>query len=92
MILEAICAVKFLAGMIPTCAPPRPAAVGYVEGEYVSLAPIETARIKSVDVRRGDRLKPGDVVAALESTDVEAAVRDAEARFGQASEIGRAHV
>ena len=84
MIIETLCAVSFIARVLPGCAPPKPAAVGYVEGEYVLLAPIETARIKTVEVRRGDRLKPGDVVATLESFDVETAVRDAEARFGQA--------
>ncbi len=84
MILEAFCALGFIATLLPACTPASPAAIGYVEGEYVLLAPIETARLKTVDVRRGDRLKPGDIVATLESYDVEVALRDAEARLGQA--------
>ena len=37
-----------------------PLAVGYVEGEYVLLAPIEVAQVETVSVRRGDRVKAGD--------------------------------
>ena len=85
MILESLCAFGFVASLVPGCAPPKPAIVGYVEGEYVNLAPIDTARIAAVSVRRGDRVKAGDPVATLETTDVEIAVRDAEARLGQAS-------
>jgi HlyD family secretion protein len=81
---ETLCAIGFIASLFSACAPSKPAAIGYIEGEYVLLAPIEIARIKTVDRRRGDRLKPGDVVATLESFDVETAVRDAEARLGQA--------
>lgn len=83
MILETLCAFAVMAKLIAACAPPPPAAVGYVEGEYVSLAPIETAHLIEVPARLGLRVAEGDVVARLETADAEIAVRDAEARLGQ---------
>ncbi len=83
MILEMICAVALIARIEPACAPPSGAAVGYVEGEYVDVAPIDVARVASEYVRRGDRLKAGDRIATLETTDAEIAVRNAEAALGQ---------
>jgi HlyD family secretion protein len=84
MILETVCAIGLLARLVPACAPPRPEAVGYVEGEYVRLAPIDTARITDVAVRRGDRVSAGDAVASIETTDAEIAVQDATAKLAQA--------
>jgi HlyD family secretion protein len=82
--LETFCAIGFIAMLVPACAPPKPEAVGYVEGEYVHLGPVETARIDQVLVRRGERVNEGQTVAILERRDAEIAVRDAEARLGQA--------
>ena len=84
MILETICAVALIAKILPACAPPNSAAVGYIEGEYVNVAPIEIARVANEYVRRGDRLKAGDRIATLETTDAEIAVRNAEAALSQA--------
>lgn len=85
MILETICAIAFIAKILPVCAPPSSAAVGYIEGEYVNIAPIEVARVANEYVRRGDRLKAGDRIATLETTDAEIAVRNAEASLAQAN-------
>jgi HlyD family secretion protein len=50
----------------------------------VLLAPIETAEVRSVAVRRGDRVKPGDTVAVMETSDMTIAVAQAEAALAQA--------
>ncbi len=84
MILETICAIALVAKILPACAPPSNAAVGYIEGEYVNIAPIEVARIANEYVRRGDRLKAGDRIATLETADAEIAVRNAEASLKEA--------
>ena len=84
MILETICALALIARILPACAPPSNAAVGYIEGEYVNIAPIEVARVATEYVRRGDKLKAGDRIATLETTDAEIAVHNAEAALGQA--------
>jgi HlyD family secretion protein len=84
MILEAICAVRLIAHILPLCAPPSNAAVGYIEGEYVAIAPIEVARVVGLYVRRGDALKAGDRIATLETADAEIAVHNAEAALAQA--------
>jgi HlyD family secretion protein len=85
MILETICAVALIAKILPACAPPSNAAVGYIEGEYVNVAPIDVARLANEYVRRGDMLKAGDRIATLETTDAEIAVTNAEAALGQAN-------
>lgn len=85
MILETICAVALIAKILPVCAPPSNAAVGYIEGEYVNVAPIDVARLANEYVRRGDMLKAGDRIATLETTDAEIAVTNAEAALGQAN-------
>jgi HlyD family secretion protein len=85
MILEMVCAVGFIARLVPACFPQIPTAVGYVEGEYVRLAPLDTARITDVLVKRGDSVRVGDLVAKVETRDAEIAVADAEARLSQAS-------
>jgi len=79
-----ICAVPLVSSLFTACAAPPPFATGYVEGEYVRLGPIDTARIERIDVRRGDRVEAGKVVAALETTDAENTVRESEARLVQA--------
>jgi HlyD family secretion protein len=85
VILETICAVRLIASILPACAAPANAAVGYVEGEYVAIAPIEVARVASEYVRRGDVLKAGDRIATLETADAEIAVHNAEAALAQAN-------
>ena len=84
MILESICALTLIARILPACAAPSNAAVGYIEGEYVNIAPIEVARVATAYVRRGDKLKAGDGIATLETTDAEIAVHNVEAALGQA--------
>ena len=84
MTAAALCAIALIGNLLPGCGPPASAIVGYVEGEYVAIAPIEVARIAAESVRRGDVLKAGDPVATLETTDAEIAVDNARSALAQA--------
>lgn len=78
-----VCSLALFQGM-SFCPAPVRTAIGYVEGEYVHLAPIEVARIVTIDRRRGEPVKAGEVVARMETTDSLIAVQDATARLAQA--------
>jgi len=73
-----LCALPFLAGLLG-CPSYDGLAVGYVEGEYVHLAPVSTAELIEVAVRQGDRVAAGAIVARQERTDAEIALAEAEA-------------
>lgn len=79
-----VCAIPLIASLFSACAEPAPLAVGYVEGEYVLIAPIEIAEVRSVAVQRGDRVEAGATLATLEAADAEIAVSQAEAALAQA--------
>jgi HlyD family secretion protein len=83
MIAEFICSFG-IAASLALCGPPTTRIAGYVEGEYVRLGPIDTARIESVAVRRGERVAPGAVVAVLQTDDAQNAVAESDARLVQA--------
>lgn len=77
------CSLAVVGSLLPGCE--TSARIhGYVEGEYVAMAPLDSARIASVDVRRGDRIEAGTVVARLSTDDAEIAVADAVAKLAQA--------
>jgi HlyD family secretion protein len=82
--MSLLCWVPLAASLFSACAGPPPLAVGYVEGEYVLLAPIDVAEVKTVAVRRGDRVTAGQPVAALEDSDATIAVAQAGAAVAQA--------
>lgn len=77
------CSLALVGALLPGC-DDTVRVYGWVEGEYVAMAPLEAARILSVDVRRGDRVERGTVVARLAVDDAEIAVADAGARLAQA--------
>ena len=79
-----LCALPLTASLFTACAGPAPLAVGYVEGEYALLAPIEVAEVDAVSVKRGDRVAAGAKVAVLEDSDAKIAVAQAEAALAQA--------
>ncbi len=79
-----LCAIPVITSLLNACAPAAPLAVGYVEGQFVLLAPTETAQVREVEVHRGDRVAEGDTVAVLEKTDAEIAVAQSEAALAQA--------
>jgi HlyD family secretion protein len=84
MITSFICSFAVFASL-GLCAPPASRVVGYVEGEYVRLGPIDTARIDAVAVRRGERVAAGAVIAQMQDDDARNAVAESEARLVQAS-------
>jgi len=56
---------------------------GYVEGEYVSAAPVATAHIESVFVRRGETVEKGRLLAELDDSDAVLELHQANARLAQ---------
>lgn len=80
-----LCAVPLVASLLSACLPQAPLAVGYVEGEYVLLAPSETAQVLSVNVRRGQRVEAGEALAVMEKRDAEIAIDQAAAALAQAA-------
>jgi HlyD family secretion protein len=79
-----LCAIPLAASLFSACGPAAPLAVGYVEGEFVLLAPIETAQVETVSVQRGDRVEPGKAIVTLERGDADIAVAEAEAALARA--------
>ena len=79
-----LCAIPFVSALIAACAPPPPLATGYVEGEFLLIAPVETVQVERLEVRRGDRVAAGDVLAVMESRDAAIALAEAEAALARA--------
>lgn len=82
--MSLLCGLPFAAALFAACSADAPLAVGYVEGEFVRLAPIETAEVREIAVRRGDHVERGAVLARLEVSDAEIAVAQARAALRQA--------
>ncbi|KQZ15737.1 HlyD family secretion protein, partial [Mesorhizobium sp. Root1471] len=82
--MSILCWIPLAAQLFGACAPAAPLAVGYVEGDYVLLAPIEVAQVETIAVRRGDRVEPGKPLVTLESADATIAVAQAQAALAQA--------
>lgn len=80
-----LCALPLIANLLSGCAAPLPVAAGYVEGEYVLLAPVEIVRIDHLGVKRGDHVEAGDILARMEKADAEIALRQAEAALEQSA-------
>ncbi|SOC84963.1 HlyD family secretion protein [Ensifer adhaerens] len=78
------CALPLISGLIASCGAGAPLATGYAEGDYVLMAPLDVARVETISVRRGDRVKAGASLAAMETQDAEIAVQLATAALGQA--------
>lgn len=79
-----VCTLPLLSALFTACAPVPPFASGYVEGEYVLIAPVATAEIREIAVARGDRVAPGDPLVRLEDRDATIALAQAEAGLQQA--------
>lgn len=80
-----LCTIPVLGGLLAACASSPPLATGYVEGDYVLIAPVETARIEAINVARGERFDPGQALVRLEHLDAEIAVAQARAGLAQAA-------
>lgn len=83
--VELLCSVPLVSALLGACGPPPPLATGYVEGEFVDIAPLANARIKAVSVARGDRVEPGAVLAEVEDEDARIALASAEAAVHRAA-------
>lgn len=59
---------------------PEPAYNGYVEADYVYMAPASPGRIETLNVREGDVVGAGQLLFALEADQQQAVLRAAEAR------------
>lgn len=57
-----------------------PVYTGYVEGNYVHVAPLLTRQIVALEVTEGEAVAPGDVLFELDDTRETAALRAAQAR------------
>lgn len=79
-----ICTIPLLSALFAACAPLPPFATGYVEGDYVLIAPVTTAQIDTLAVARGDRVSAGQLLVGLESRDAEIAVEQAGAALARA--------
>ncbi|MDQ7081135.1 MAG: HlyD family efflux transporter periplasmic adaptor subunit [Paracoccaceae bacterium] len=82
--MSIFCAIPVISSLLTACQPPLPYATGYVEGEYVLLAPVQIAQINSIKVRRGSQVKPGQALVLLERRDAEIAVAQTRAALAQA--------
>ncbi|NJN46053.1 MAG: HlyD family efflux transporter periplasmic adaptor subunit [Candidatus Competibacteraceae bacterium] len=82
--MDFLCAIPFIGSLLSACDLPQPLAVGYVEGEYVLIAPIETAQIIALEVQRGDKIIANQPLVQLERRDAEIAVAQARAAVAQA--------
>lgn len=57
---------------------------GYAEGEYVRVAPLDGGIVEEIAVKRGDRVKSGDLLFKLETTSEKASLESAEANLTEA--------
>jgi HlyD family secretion protein len=78
------CSIPLLSALFTACAPLPPFATGYVEGEYVLLAPVSIAQIENLTVARGDRVQVGQSLVKMERRDALTAVAQAEAALSKA--------
>ncbi|MCB2111286.1 MAG: HlyD family efflux transporter periplasmic adaptor subunit [Defluviimonas sp.] len=79
-----ICSIPLVSALFNACLPVPPFATGYVEGDYVLIAPTATAQIETLAVGRGDRVAPGALLVTLERRDAEIALAEATAALAQA--------
>ena len=79
-----LCSLGFVSAFFAACEAPPPLATGYVEGDYVQLAPLTVARVDSLAVARGDRVAAGQVLAQVEDQDARIALASAEAALHKA--------
>ncbi|PID61524.1 MAG: HlyD family secretion protein [Gammaproteobacteria bacterium] len=81
--MSILCSLPLIASLFGNCSP-RPFATGYVEGEYVIVAPVEIAQVRKLSVSRGDKVPAGTVLVEMERRDAEIALAQADARLAQA--------
>jgi HlyD family secretion protein len=87
-----VCAIPLISALFAGCTPAPPFATGYVEGDYVLIAPVSVAQISGLSVQRGDHVKAGQVLVDMERQDAEIALAEAEAAKSRAeSQLANLH-
>lgn len=81
--MSLLCSLPFAAALFAGCAPPAPLATGYVEGEYVLVAPVEVAQVDQIAVARGDKVAAGELLVSMDNRDAEIALAEATAKLAQ---------
>ncbi len=79
-----VCSIPLISALFVACTPAPPFATGYVEGEYVLIAPVATAQISGLKVQRGDHVTAGQALVEMERQDAEIALAQADAAKSQA--------
>ena len=79
-----LCSLPLIGTLIGACAAPAPFATGYVEGEYLLIAPVATAQVDALPVRRGDRVEAGALLVEMEKRDAAITLAQAQAALAQA--------
>lgn len=79
-----LCALPLAGMLFSACATPQPLAVGYVEGDFVLVAPVEVARIAALSTRQGERVTAGQTLASLQADDARHGAAEARAALAQA--------
>ena len=83
-LLAALALGAVLAGCEPQPPPGPPVYQGYLEGEYVHLASSAAGQLLSLQVRRGDSVRHGQALFALEQENERGARLEAEGRLNAA--------
>jgi HlyD family secretion protein len=79
-----LCSLGLLAAILPFCPPAMPVHNGYIEGEYVLMAPREAGRIERMAVVEGQTVKAGDLLFKIDTSEISRQVDAAKARLAQA--------
>jgi len=82
--LELVCTVPLLGTLFSGCAQPLPLASGYVEGDYVLIAPVAVTQLAQINVKRGDRVTKGEALAVAERRDARISLTGAQADLARA--------
>ena len=83
--MSILCTIPLLSLLFNVCEAPQPLATGYVEGDYVQIAPIEVTQIAAIPVKRGDHVTFDQPLAILERRDAEIAVAETQAALAKAN-------
>ncbi|PUB11078.1 HlyD family secretion protein [Yoonia sediminilitoris] len=79
-----VCAIPIVSAFFASCIQELPLATGYVEGEYLLIAPVATAQVAQMTLRRGDEVAKGDILVQLEHRDAAIALAEAKAALSAA--------
>lgn len=85
MRIRRIVFLSFWALIAAACEPSTKTFNGYVEGEYLYIAPTTAGILQNLAVSRGQQVKAGDPLFALDDTNLEASLASAESEVIQAN-------